>query len=74
MEQQKQAGIQPGEREHKSEFLTYLITQKSLSPSEANALAADLLTGAVETVGYSQYFVSCSIHCNVSLKMATAFY
>ena len=65
MERQKQEGIQPGEREHKSEFLTYLITQKSLSPSEANALAADLLTGAVETVNIANSFVNPLPHVNM---------
>ena len=43
-------GVSAGDAEEKSAFLTYLLTQKSLTPEEANLHAVDLMTGAVETV------------------------
>lgn len=48
---QARRGIVKGEKEEKSAFLTYLLSQKSLTPEEANSHALDLLMGAVETVG-----------------------
>ena len=43
-------GVSAGDTEEKSAFLTYLLTQKSLTAQEANLHAVDLMTGAVETV------------------------
>ena len=50
MKRQAEYGIGEDGVEEKSAFLTYLMTQKSLSPEEANSHAVDLLMGAVETV------------------------
>ncbi|ELU08568.1 hypothetical protein CAPTEDRAFT_134490, partial [Capitella teleta] len=47
----------PGEKESKSEFLTYLLAQKSLSPVEANSHAVDLMIGAVETTANSMMWM-----------------
>ena len=45
-------GVSEGDTEEKSAFLTYLLTQKSLTAEEVNLHAVDLMTGAVETVSY----------------------
>ncbi|ELT96518.1 hypothetical protein CAPTEDRAFT_143013 [Capitella teleta] len=44
-------------KESKSEFLTYLLAQKSLSPVEANSHAVDLMMGAVETTANSMMWM-----------------
>lgn len=48
LQKQMEEGMEEGEGET-SKFLTYLLTQKSLTLDEATSSATDLLTGAVET-------------------------
>ena len=50
IQRQRMFGVSAGDTEEKSAFLTYLLTQKSLTAQEANLHAVDLMTGAVETV------------------------
>ena len=47
---QQMYGVSEGDTEERSAFLTYLLTQKSLTAEEANLHAVDLMTGGVETV------------------------
>ena len=43
-------GVGDGEQVEKSEFITYLLTQKMLTPQEANSHVLDMMMGGVETV------------------------
>ncbi len=43
-------GVGEGEQVEKSEFITYLLTQKMLTPQEANSHVLDMMMGGVETV------------------------
>ena len=50
LQKQKQLGVAFGEKEEKSAFLTYLLSQTDLTPQEVNSNCVDLMMGAVETV------------------------
>lgn len=50
LEKQAKEGVVEGEKEERSEFLTYLLSQTNLTPEEANSNCVDLMMGAVETV------------------------
>jgi hypothetical protein len=50
LEKQAKQGLQVGEKEEKSSFLTYLLSQTDLTPQEVNSNCVDLMMGAVETV------------------------
>jgi len=42
--------LDDGEKEEKSAFLTYLLSQTELSPEEVNSNCVDLFVAATETV------------------------
>ncbi|XP_013393784.1 cytochrome P450 10-like [Lingula anatina] len=52
------------ETPHQSALLTYLLSQASLTPAEANAHVIDLLNAAVETVSNSTIFALYCLACN----------
>lgn len=57
LQRQMDEGVKEGHAET-SKFLTYLLTQKSLSLDEVTSSAVDLLSGAVETVRKTNFFLS----------------
>jgi len=50
LQKQTTHGLKVGEREEKSAFLTYFLSQTDLTPQEVNSNCVDLMLGAVETV------------------------
>ena len=54
-QRQKQGEVKQNTEEH-SEFLSYLLVEKKLTPDQAVSYAFDVLGGGVETVGFSNKF------------------
>ena len=50
LRRQAERGLDDGEKEEKSAFLTYLLSQTELSPEEVNSNSVDLFVAATETV------------------------
>lgn len=57
-EQAKSGTLDVGDKEHKSTFLTYLLSQTELSPEEVNSNCVDMFLAASETVLLCQLFCS----------------
>lgn len=55
LRRQAESGVKDGEKEEKSAFLTYLLSQTELSPAEVNSNCVDLFIGASETVVLSYF-------------------
>jgi len=50
LRRQAESGLNVGEKEEKSAFLSYLLSQSELSPEEVNSNCVDLFIAAAETV------------------------
>jgi len=58
LRRQAEYGLDVGEKEEKSAFLTYLLSQSELSPEEVNSNCVDLFIAATETVLLVQWLIS----------------
>lgn len=50
LKKQLDTGAQDGEIEEKSAFLTYMLSQDTLTPTEVSSTMVDMMMAAVETV------------------------